>query len=207
MTHGIFTPRTLSYDDLRAEADAFLDRYHSSGEMPVPIEEIVEFDLNMQLIPMVGLKSEIGVEAFLTNDMASIYIDEYVLQFATSRARFSLAHEIAHWWLHAPLYTSTRISSVSDWKALVERIDADAYRWFEWQANNLAGLILVPSESLAKLFNTKVSEAARLGVYRRQMEAYPARAALVRFLAQCFAVSEQVVEIRLEKDGLLTPHR
>lgn len=203
----MFTPKTLSYEELRKEAAAFLERYHATGEPPVPIEEIVEFDLNMQLIPMEGLKSEIGVEAFLANDLASIYIDEYVLQFATSRARFSLAHEVAHWWLHSPLYRSQRISSVPEWKALVESIDPTAYQWFEWQANSLAGLILVPCEPLATLFRAKVAEAARLGVPRRQLESYPARAALIRFLAGQFAVSELVVEIRLEKDGLLTPHR
>ena len=202
-----YRPSVLSYDQVRAKANAFLDDYHPSFEAPVPIEEIVEFDLSMSIIPLVGLKQEIGVDAFLTNDLNHIYLDEWVMQFAPTRARFSLAHEVAHWWLHDSLYKEATITSVAEWKELVNRIDAEAYKWFEWQANAFAGLVLVPEQSLRRAFARKSREAAQLGVPLHRLEEYPARAALGRSLAGEFDVSEQVMEIRLVKDNYLPPLR
>jgi len=42
MKMGIDAP-FLSYDRLQAEVDDFLQTYHSSKTIPVPIEEIIEF--------------------------------------------------------------------------------------------------------------------------------------------------------------------
>lgn len=71
--------------------------------IPVPIEEIVEFEFSMDVIPIDGLKAELGIDAFLTNDLEWIYVDQYVLLHAPTRYRFSLAHEVAHFWLHDEL--------------------------------------------------------------------------------------------------------
>jgi hypothetical protein len=38
-----------SYEDLRKKADDFLLKYNPSGDIPVPIEEIVEFDFRINI--------------------------------------------------------------------------------------------------------------------------------------------------------------
>ena len=81
----------------------------------------------------------LGVDAFLASDMSSVLIDEFVLQFVNVRYRFSLAHEIGHYWLHDDLYQAVAIGSVSDWKRVQADI-GDEYQWFEFQANAFAGL-------------------------------------------------------------------
>lgn len=198
-----FSPEYLTYDDVRAEADRFLQEYDPQGTHPVPIEEIVEFDLSMNVIPVEGLKDDVGVDAFLTNDVATIYVDEWVVRHAPVRYRFSLAHEVAHYWLHDALYQECSIASVRDWAEVQATIGEEAYKWFEWQANCFAGLVLVSGDLLEPAFRSVADRLINEGIQLRQIDHHPTRAAVVRELARQFAVSEQTMEIRLERDGLL----
>lgn len=198
-----FRPEFLTYDDLRAEAKDFLRKYHPTDTYPVPIEEIVEFDLSIDVIPIDGLKAEIRVDAFLTNDVERIYVDEWVMKHAPVRYRFSLAHEVAHYWLHDALYQECTIQSVRDWKELQANIGEEDYRWFERQANSLAGLILVAEDPLKSAFQSAANRLIAEGIKPRQIDHHPTRAAVIGELAKRFAVSEQTMEIRLERDGLL----
>jgi hypothetical protein len=45
----------LSYEDLREAADSVLRKY-GVEIIPVPIEELVEFDFGIRIIPVPGLK-------------------------------------------------------------------------------------------------------------------------------------------------------
>jgi len=54
----IYKPRWLTYDELRVASEEILAQYHPEGTIPIPIEEIVEFGLSMDVIPMDGLKDE-----------------------------------------------------------------------------------------------------------------------------------------------------
>ena len=199
-----YEPPILSYDDLHDHADEFLGKYHPDGSIPIPIEVIVEFDFGMEIIPIPGLKEELGVDAFLASDLGSISVDEYVLQFVRVRYRFSLAHEIGHYWLHDDLYQAVAIGSVGDWRKVQDEI-GDQYRWFEFQANSFAGLVLVPPVVLKARFTRRVEEAKAAGLDHAALLRYPLRQRMVEGLAVEFDVSEQTMAIRLEKDGLLPP--
>ena len=199
-----YVPRVLSYDDLRAQAEEFLSEYHPSLEIPTPIEEIVEFDFEMDVIPVDGLKQELNVDAFLASDLSAIFVDDDVLQFIPVRYRFSLAHELGHYWLHDDLYQGATIQSVTDWRSVQAQIGSE-YRWFEFQANSFAGLILVPPASLKARFTRRVEEALQAGLKASDLIVHPLRHKLVEGLAQDFKVSEMTMAIRLEKDGLLPP--
>jgi hypothetical protein len=96
-----------SYEDLRKKADNFLREHHPSGNIPVPIEEIVEFVFGMNIVPVLGLQREFEVEGFTSGDLKNIYVDEYVYTDRPSRYRFTLAHEIGHVVLHRHLYEMT----------------------------------------------------------------------------------------------------
>ena len=58
MNGKIYKPRWLTYDELRVASEEILAQYHPEGTIPIPIEEIVEFGLSMDVIPMDGLKDE-----------------------------------------------------------------------------------------------------------------------------------------------------
>lgn len=54
MENGIEIP-IISYEDIRNSADNFLKQYHPSREIPVPIEEIIEFQMGLDIVPIPGL--------------------------------------------------------------------------------------------------------------------------------------------------------
>jgi len=197
-------PPDLSYDEVREYAEEFLDEYHSERSVSTPIEEIVEFDFEMEIIPIPGLKAEVGVDAFLASDLESISVDEDVMMHFKVRYRFSLAHELGHHWIHDDLHQSVNVRTVADWKAVQEEI-GDHYFFFEYQANSFAGLTLVPPAALKARFTRRVEEAKAKGLRAADLLRHPLRQRLVEGLAGEFEVSDQTMTIRLEKDGLLPP--
>lgn len=197
-----FRPAHLSYEDIRSRAEEFLDEYHESRTIPVPIAEIIEFDLSMEIIPVLGLGVEIGVDAFLSSDCDRVYVDEGAMRNSLTRFRFSLAHEAGHYWLHDDFYQRVAITSVADWKVAQQQIATD-YRWFEFQANSFAGLVLVPTNALRAEFDRAVSAANTRGISIADIQEHPLRARLVQGLADQFEVSAATMGRRLEKDGLL----
>jgi hypothetical protein len=199
-----FRPARLSYNDLRRIAEEFLAEFHEERTIPVPIEEIVEFDFELEVIPMDGILDELEVDAFLTSDLTRIYVDQFVMEYRRRRFRFSLAHEIGHYQLHRPLYEESRIRSVRDWEKLQNKITEDAYAWFEFQANSFAGLVLVPSAELRERFDAGISVARKAGMTEATLWSEAGKAYLANWLADQFDASKDVIERRLDKDCLWT---
>ncbi len=199
-----FRPEVLSYDDLRIRAEAFLDEFHEERTLPVPIEEIVEFDFEIELVPIDGILDDLEVDAFLSSDLSSIYVDAFVMEHRHRRLRFSLAHELAHHELHRPLYDSARIASVRDWERVQASISSEDYAWFEFQANSFAGLVLVPAVELRKQFESAMRAARDAGLSEAILSNEAGKSYVSNWLAGQFEVSDQVIEKRLEKDSLWT---
>lgn len=200
-----FRPAVLSYDDLRRLAEDFLEEFHEERTLPVPIEEIVEFDFEIDVVPMEGILDDLEVDAFLTSDLKQIYVDAFVLKHRYRRYRFSLAHELAHHELHRSLYERSQIRSVRDWQTVQDSISEDDYAWFEFQANSFAGLVLVPTAELADQYRAAVRAAEEAGLSQETLSSDAGKSHLARWLADQFEVSELVVEKRMEKDGLWSP--
>jgi hypothetical protein len=62
----------LTYEEIGKEANAFLVKYYSSFDLPVPIEKIVEFDLGINIVPFPNLYRDHSINGFLTYDMREI---------------------------------------------------------------------------------------------------------------------------------------
>jgi hypothetical protein len=197
-----FRPAVLSYEQLRKLAENFLDEFHEERTLPVPIEEIAEFDFELEIIPMDGILDDLEVDAFLTSDLSSIYVDQFVMEHRPRRFRFSLAHEIAHFQLHRPLYDEARVRSVKDWQKLQKAIKEDDYAWMEFQANSFAGLVLVPTAELNQQFHEGIKVAKAAGLSDQTLWSEAGKSYLAAWLADQFDVSEQVIEKRMDKDRL-----
>ncbi len=122
-----------SYEDLRRKADEFLRKYNSAGNIPIPIEEIVEFDFGINIVPVLGLQREFEVEGFTSGDLKNIYVDEYVYTERITRYRFTLAHEIGHIVLHRRLYDAHRFKSIQAWKEFINSMTEEEHSWLEYQ--------------------------------------------------------------------------
>jgi hypothetical protein len=55
-----------STDDLRLQADEILREHHSDGDIPVPIETIVESGFGLDIIPIRGFRDRTGAEGGMT---------------------------------------------------------------------------------------------------------------------------------------------
>jgi hypothetical protein len=142
-----------SYEDLRKKADEFFRKYHPSGDIPVPIEESVEFDFKINIVPVLGLQREFEVGGFTSGDLKNIYVDEYVYTGRITRYRFTLAHKMGHIVLHRHLYRTHKFNFIHGWKGFINSMTEEEHSWLEYQGYAFAGLVLVPKQSLIKYTN------------------------------------------------------
>ena len=115
-----FSPIFKTTEQINSIAESFLDTYHSSRNLPIPIEEIIELKLQLDIIPVPGLKDcfeKIGldIDAFISSDFKSITVDQHIQEHASNRYRFTLAHEIGHTLLHGYLYSQFKFTTIDEW--------------------------------------------------------------------------------------------
>ena len=191
----------FSYKSIRQIADSFLSKHHPERSLPVPIEQIAEIQFGLNIIPVPGLQKAFDVDAFISRDLASVTVDQFILERRPNRYRFSLAHELGHLELHRDVFKQLEFSSVEDWKKLQQSIGESDYGWLEWQAYAFAGLTLVPPSELAKIFAELKGRASEVGL-DLQKTGEVGLAYVSNELAARFGVSKEVIERRLTKDGL-----
>ena len=195
----------ISYEEIARKANQFLDEYHGSRKVPVPIELIVEDKLGLDIVPLPQLKRSIEVEAFISKDLKSIYVDQETLEYYENRYRFSLAHEVGHIILHSHLFKDLSYKNTTEYKEFIETVDTREYGWFESQAYNFAGLVLVPKEQL----HVEFDKGCQLLEYanKKHLQDYPQFSEYIsNWIAKKFAVSQIVILKRLKKEGLITDY-
>lgn len=198
MSEEIVVPY-LHYEDLRETADDFLAEFHSSRELPIPIEEIVEFQLGMNIFPLPGIKDLLDIDGFISSDLRVITVDEYIYTRFENRYRFTLAHEIGHFWMHKEVFEKADINSIEGWKEFVTAIPEKQHNALEYQANCFAGLVLVPQESLVEVVNSKVKLLDENDISLKENWGI-AWEYICTDVARTFSVSKDVVERRVNFD-------
>ncbi len=196
----------LPYASLRQKAENFLARYHPSLTAPVPIETIIDNEFRINIIPVPGIRENADVDGVLSRDFQDIWVDENVYENNPHRYRFTLAHEIGHMILHGEIYKALHFRSFADWKEGVPRqFDGQQYGYFESQANSFAGLVLVPTDTLRKIFPAAWQKVKKL-LAPQNIPADPdspvTRRYVASIIAEDFDVSPDTVEIRLEREKI-----
>ena len=110
----------LSYENIRERADAFLHQYHPGRNIPVPIEEIVEFQLGINIVPLPGLHKVLEVDGFTSSDLKNVFVDEFIYNSRPGRYRFTLAHEVGHVVLHKNVYRKINFRNIQEWKDFIK---------------------------------------------------------------------------------------
>lgn len=194
----------LPYDHLQRLAEDFLRQHHAPGSIPIPIEEIIELQLGLDIIPMPGLAKGCDIYAFPARDLRAIYIDQGVQESHAAKYRFHLAHELAHIVLHADLIRELSFTNFQEWKAVLAEIPEEAHGHFEYQATALAGLLLAPPLPLAEIF---ANALARLpsGLSVRKLSEI-GQQIIEDHLARELVAPPGIVRVRVEKDRLWQQH-
>jgi Zn-dependent peptidase ImmA (M78 family) len=156
MIETSFLAPILSYEDVNGRVEQFLKNQHPKGTLPIPIEEIVDLNLRLNIFPFPGLQRDFDIDGFISNDLTTIYVDEVIYSKRPARYHFTLAHEVGHLVLHRDLIEAIHPKSVTDWQNFISNVDKETYDWLEWQAYSFAGLLLVPRNSLKKHFRRQL---------------------------------------------------
>jgi len=194
--------------DLHRFADEIRSKYWPKNLLPIDMEKIIELRLGLDIEPMIGLFSMIDTEAWLKINLTGIVVDNdrYMNDKFINRLRFSLAHELGHYLLHKDIYSNLPFNSLEKWKDFMTNVSEAEYKDFEWQADEFAGRFLVPYDLLAAKVHeaTEIIKQQNLVEYlREEPDAVLSRVA--PFLKKAFVVSEQVIKIRVQNEGLWPP--
>ena len=190
----------LPYEEIAKIAEQVLKDNGRLDELPVCIEALVELDFGLRIIPERGLEDNSNVVGFLSLDLTSITVDEYVLERQPTRYRFTLAHELGHKVLHAKELGELACQSPGQWKQHYYTLPEEDYGWFERQAYWFAGAILVPEQTLFSEYHGAVE---RLGgkVQMGELSDH-SRLTVAGSVAKRFLVSTGVLTRRLDEVGL-----
>jgi len=157
------SPPRLEYEAIRLKADEVLKQSWPEATIPINVERIVDSRLKIDIIPVPGLRDEIGVDGFLSRDRDAIYVDERVSNAIPTRYRFTLAHEVGHLVLHEELYRVADFTTPAEWLEFQSSLLEKDYSRYEFQAYCFGGLILVPQSALADAVEAAVLKAKRGG--------------------------------------------
>ncbi|MBI3331200.1 MAG: ImmA/IrrE family metallo-endopeptidase [Candidatus Omnitrophica bacterium] len=189
----------LSYEDIRRYAEAFLDQHHPDRSPPIPIEDIIEFKLGLDIVPLPGIEDAYGIVGFTSSDLREISVDDYVYTHQEGRYRFTLTHEVGHTVLHAEVFRAHRFRSTTEWKQFIQSVPELEYSWLEWQASSFSGLVLVPRAALERELKQAIKQVKAQGVAQATDFANDLLADLV---ARRFVVSADVIRTRLHYDQI-----
>lgn len=204
-----FQPITKTTEQINSDAESFLSTYHPHLSIPIPIEDIIELQMEMDIIPILDLKDSFekvgfNIDAFISSNFQSITVDRYIYDNRRNRYRFSLAHEIGHKMLHGYLYAQLNFNMRDEWIKIINQIPISELRMVEWQADEFAGLILVPRAVLKNEYEKAIKEAEV--IVKKSFEENPDfinNVAIEYLLTGKFNVSKYVIQIRLENDKLI----
>lgn len=191
----------LPDDAIAAAAGALLAEHHPALTIPVPIEEIVEFGLGIEIRPFRGLRERFGFEGALTRDLRTIVVDEGMMDRRENRYRFTLAHEVGHLVLHGELIAAAPVTDKRTWRDEVRAIDSQSYAHMEHQAYRFAGCTLAPAEPLRRVYAEMHELAMARGIDLSAMGEEAFEHVAPR-MAKVFRVSRDVIARRLRAEGM-----
>ncbi|MEO7100713.1 MAG: ImmA/IrrE family metallo-endopeptidase [Luteolibacter sp.] len=184
------------------------ERYELLEEQRTPIDVFTffEVDLGLDPIPFDDFTAKYRVEAAITADFTGLYLDaeQYSLmergpEWKLNRLRFTIAHELAHFFLHRDLPQAENFSSLPNFARWTANYGGRKYT-AEQEANEFAGRLLVPDIRLRSLFEEFAPEAEKL--VPNFMQSGPLRDKFADKVAPRFGVNAQVIAVRLDRDEI-----
>jgi Zn-dependent peptidase ImmA (M78 family) len=123
-----------------------------------------------------------------------------------NRLRFSFAHEVGHLTLHKQLVSLFDFDTPVEYLAFVNGLPEQEYRWIEGQANEFAGCLLVPRDRLKVEIEKACATLKDRGLdYLLEEQSDMVGSTLSPFMRRVFGVSDEVIDIRIQKEGLWPP--
>ena len=209
MNQAEFRCKWIRQEEIWNCAEGVRNQYWSTGKLPVNVEAIVEFKLKLDIEPVNSLYQSTDMEAYLRSDLTGIVVDHkhYMDERFTNRLRFSFAHELGHLFIHRDFYQSVvSVESAAEWKEILLGLPDADYTFFEYQANEFAGRLLVPRDALIH----EIADA--MEVLKRnklldyiKADPYAVLSAISTRIGRTFGLSSEVIEKPVEREKLWAP--
>jgi Zn-dependent peptidase ImmA (M78 family) len=198
-------PHRMRWDEIREQAEDFRKKYvHPTDLVPVPIEEIIEFDLQLNIWPIERLLQTIDVDGFLSQDLQTIFVDKtiYIDQRYYRRLRFTYAHELGHLILHKEEIQRCEFRTETEWKRFREDMSEDDLFWFEQQAYEFAGRLLVPKKCLVEELENQRNKIDQFRALAESDDEELLIRAVSRIICDKFEVSDSVIFRRIKYEKI-----
>ena len=216
-------PRYYRYEEFEGKAQQLLTQYQQRFTTPVipeiPVDGIIESLLGLTLVydNLARLFACDDILGAINIHEGAIYVDTALMPeqnpACEGRFRFTLAHELGHWALHrfdvTPKEQGALFRTEDTGHILCRK--ATRYEQREWQANQFAACLLMPAEPVHACWQAITNSADPLPVAPQDLmnrqwalgEDYLPAHPVARAMAGEFRVSNQAMQIRLERIGLL----
>ncbi len=185
-------------DEIRKKADEFRKKYWGD-KIPIDVELIAERDLKILIIPIPDLRYKAHTEAYLSGDLKEISYDPAAPDI---RIRFSIAHEIGHFALHANIIRQLRPSSIDEWKEIQRALPDVFWGRAEYQAREFAGRLLVPPELLIQALRELQPLIEKAKAIAPNLEIPVIKELVSPKLAKKFFISDEVIVRRMDAEGI-----
>ena len=190
-----------------ASADAFRVSAELAGhEMPpIDVMYIVDVILRFNVIDLPDLRVDLNMDAAIIPEERTIYIDRDSIQGwqrhnrrIERRLRFSVAHELGHFFLHRDYYRGLAFTTFAHFKQWI--LEHRRNNRLEDQADEFAGRFLVPPDILAAEYDHYREKMAAADPDWHEIEGMRSR--LAERIAPRFGVNRQVIETRFAREGI-----
>jgi len=172
---------------------------------PIDVMFVVDVQLGFDVIEIDDLFDDLRMDAAIVPAEKTLYIDRHSLDqweqkkgWIEKRLRFTLAHELGHYFLHRAYLADLSFNNLPEFKRLM--LAHGNNRRLEEQANEFAGRFLVPPDLFRQEYNVLCSSLTKANVDWRVVPGM--REYFAKKMAPRFGVNAQVIETRLDHEGL-----
>jgi len=198
-----FTCPFISKEELWNRAEDVRTTYLQDNNLPIDSELICEragLIIDPKDLPVLFDSCII-----ISRNMLYIQLKRYMDDRFENHLRLTFAHELGHFILHRPLLEELDMQTIDDYIGFFDTEKDETYSRFEYQADEFAGRLLVPTGQLQKrleeLINTLQPDQRSL--VASNMECF--KDITSEKICREFGVSKAVIAIRLEREGLWPP--
>ena len=208
MDPGKIISSRLRMEKIREAAEDFRSAHIFSDSLPIDIENVIEATMGINIIPIESLQKDCDMDGFISTDFKNIYVDKdlYIDDRYYRRVRFTIAHELGHLILHRSSIDGLNLKSESEWIRFRKGINDETLGWFETQASEFAGRLLVPVDQLYDIF---------ILIRKENLKKYSSWGAseinddelfsiVAPKICNKFDVSAEVIEKRLRKENIMS---
>jgi len=180
----------------------------AASQTPLDLIDFVELSLKLDLIPYDGLYRNFGADAAITADFSGIYIERETYdiidtapEWKLNRLRFSLAHELGHYFLHQQIFIDQNITDDACFLDWLNEHNGEKYK-IEQEANEFAGRLLVPVEKLSDMFDSMKIKFTELHGSSHWMNDVNIREKACELMCQKFGVHPKAISARLSRERI-----